>query len=284
MKKLTLLLLIIPLLTIDNMMAQRFVIQQKCEVYRVFEKTGTQNGYAYVDLGLPSGLKWATCNVGAAHPWDYGDYFAWGETVGYGKEDRSNAHNYAYTGYTSYVKTYYYWDAYKYCSGDYNTLTKYCNNSSYGNNGYTDTKTVLDPEDDAAHVNMGGSWRMPTIEEQRELMGNCYWEWTDRYNSKGVSGYIVYKVKDASDKGKKKYRGGATTTVGSYSLSDAHIFLPAAGCPAAVRPDESGLHDAGYWSSSLYAGFPYGAYYLYFSVSWSSDYRGYGLSVRGVCE
>ena len=247
----------------------------------------TYNGYAYVDLGLPSGLKWAACNVGAENPWDSGDYFAWGETVGYGKSDPSNAHNYAYGN--TYVKTHYDWDTYKYCSGPWdNTLTKYCSKSSYGDGGYTDTKTTLDPEDDAATVNMGGSWRMPTTAEQEELIANCYWEWTDSYNGKGVEGYIVYKVKNASDKGKRKYRGGSVTTVGSYSLADPHIFLPAAGYRSSFSDLSCAGYSGYYWSSSLSTNGPYYAYYLYFSpdnVDWGIIcYRYRGRSVRGVAE
>ncbi|MBO5975390.1 MAG: hypothetical protein J6P95_06730, partial [Paludibacteraceae bacterium] len=104
--------------------------------------SGTENGFGYIDLGLPSGLKWATCNVGADSPEEYGDYFAWGETTS---------------------KTTYDWSTYKWCNGSYYTMTKYCDNSYYG---IVDDKTVLDPEDDAAFVNMGGSWRMPTKAEQ----------------------------------------------------------------------------------------------------------------------
>ena len=91
--------------------------------------TGTENGYGYVDLGLS--VKWATCNVGANNPEDYGDYFAWGETT---------------------TKDTYNWSTYKYCNGDYDLLTKYCNKSSYGNNGFTDNKTQLELSDDAASV------------------------------------------------------------------------------------------------------------------------------------
>ena len=93
--------------------------------------------YAYVDLGLPSGLLWATCNVGADNPEDYGDYFAWGETQ---PKD-----------------VVYYWSTYPYCNGSYNTLTKYCNNSNYGYNGFTDDLTILLPEDDAATANSGSA-------------------------------------------------------------------------------------------------------------------------------
>ncbi len=279
MKKLTL-LLILPLMTISNMMAQRITISQNCEVSADF---GKENGYVYIDLGLPSGLKWAMCNVGAANPWDYGDYFAWGETVGYGKSYPSNAHNYAYGN--TYVKTYYYWDTYKWCNGtQYNTLTKYNTKSDYGS--VLDKKTTLDLADDAARVNMGGSWRMPTSVEQKELADNCYWEWTDNYNGKGVAGYIVYKVKDASDKGKTKYSGGSVTTVGSYSLLDTHIFLPAAGYR---YKSDLNLSNAGrygcFWSSSLHGGSPNYAYYLSFDSGKVSDgYRSFGQSVRAVVE
>ena len=117
--------------------------------------TGPENGYGYVDLGLS--VKWATCNVGANNPEDYGDYFKWGETT---------------TKYT------YNWSTYKYCNGSSSTLTKYCNNSSYGNNGFTDNKTQLELSDDAAHANWGGSWRMPTDAEWEELINNCTWTWT----------------------------------------------------------------------------------------------------------
>ena len=106
---------------------------------------GSSGGdYDYVDLGLPSGILWATCNVGATVPEDYGDYFAWGETES---------------------KTNYGWNTYQYCMGNLSLLTKYCNNSSYGYNGFTDNLTILEPSDDATTVNLGADWRMPTKEE-----------------------------------------------------------------------------------------------------------------------
>ena len=85
------------------------------------------NNHEYVDLGLS--VKWATCNVGATTPEEDGDYFAWGEVES---------------------KEVYDWSTYKYCAGTNATMTKYCNESSFGNNGFTDNKTELDPEDDAA--------------------------------------------------------------------------------------------------------------------------------------
>ncbi len=107
------------------------------------------NGHDYVDLGLPSGTFWATCNVGAMNPEDYGDYFAWGETE---------------------PKSYYDWSTYKYCNGSSSTITKYCSDSEYGT---VDNKYTLEAIDDAATVNWGGDWRIPTIEEQAELTGAC---------------------------------------------------------------------------------------------------------------
>ncbi len=102
----------------------------------------------YVDLGLPSGLLWATCNVGANSPGEYGDYFAWGETT---------------------PKDVYNWSTYKYCNGSESTITKYT--------GSDDGLTTLLPEDDAATANWGGNWRMPTEEEWMELVYNTTVTW-----------------------------------------------------------------------------------------------------------
>ena len=136
--------------------------------------SNTENGHEYVDLGLPSGIKWATCNVGANSPEDYGDYFAWGETE---------------------PKDYYDdWSTYKYCNGSYDTMTKYCTDSDYGT---VDNKRTLDLEDDAANANWGGDWRMPTKAEQDELRNtdNCTWEWTTQ---NGVNGYKVISVRNGN--------------------------------------------------------------------------------------
>ena len=120
--------------------------------------------HEYVDLGLPSGTLWATCNVGASAPEEYGDYFAWGETE---------------------PKEVYMWETYKWCNGSEYTLTKYCTSSDFGT---VDDKTELDPEDDAAYVNWGSSWRMPTWEQQWELLENCTWTWMQQ---NGVNGRLV---------------------------------------------------------------------------------------------
>ena len=124
--------------------------------------TPDANGHEYVDLGLPSGVLWATCNVGADSPEEYGDYFAWGETE---------------------PKDYYYLDSYKWYSN--NEFTKYCTDSDYGT---VDNKTILELSDDAANANWGGDWRMPTKEDQDELRSECTWTWTTQ---NGVNGYKV---------------------------------------------------------------------------------------------
>ncbi len=122
--------------------------------------------HEYVDLGLPSGLLWATCNVGADAPEEYGDYFAWGETQ---------------------PKIDYNWNTYQYYNGSYNTMTKYCTNASYGYNGFTDNLATLLPEDDAATANWGNGWRMPTKEEFEELYDNTTVTWTQQG---GVNGRL----------------------------------------------------------------------------------------------
>ena len=126
------------------------------------EPENTENGHEYVDLGLS--VKWATCNVGANSPEEYGDYFAWGETQ---------------------PKSTYNWSTYKWCNGSYDTHTKYCTISSYGS---VDNKTQLELSDDAARANWGGSWRMPTDAELTELLEQCTWTSTTQ---NGVNGYKV---------------------------------------------------------------------------------------------
>ena len=131
------------------------------------------NGHKFVDLGLPSGLLWATCNVGAAIAADDGNYYAWGETG----PQTSNSYS---------------WDSYKHGTSSSN-FTKY--NSSDGN-------TTLDSEDDAAYANWGVSCRMPTKAEFAELLNsaNCTWIWTSMTASDGssVKGYQVTSVKNGN--------------------------------------------------------------------------------------
>ena len=126
----------------------------------------------WVDLGLPSGTIWATRNVGASAPEDYGDYFAWGETA---PKD--------YYG----SSTYKWYQKYQDANGHWLLgLTKYCTISSYGLDGFVDNKTELDPSDDAACAHYPGG-RMPSLEQIQELKYNCTWQWTQR---NGVNGQL----------------------------------------------------------------------------------------------
>ena len=196
------------------------------------EKFKTIPEYA-VDLGLPSGTLWADRNVGADAPEAYGDYFAWGETE---------------------PKDYYDWDSYKWCNGSETTMTKYCTNSSCGT---VDGKTTLELEDDAAYVNMGSEWRMPTNAEYWELMNNCTTTWTTQ---NGVNGRKVTGPNGNS------------------------IFLPATG-----YYDNSDLGWIGiigyYWLGSLGEGHPANACYFCFdsdNCNWYDNVRYFGRSVRAV--
>ena len=162
--------------------------------------------HEYVDLGLS--VKWATCNVGATKPEEYGDYFAWGETT---------------------TKSTYNWSTYKYCNGSYNNLTKYCTDSYYGT---VDNKTQLELSDDAARANWGGSWRMPTDAEMTELREQCTWTWTTQ---NGVYGYKVTSKKSGYTNKSiflpaAGYRGGSSLdnagSNGSYWSSSLRTDYP----------------------------------------------------------
>ncbi len=126
--------------------------------------THLHNGHEYVDLGLPSGTLWATCNVGATIPEGYGDHFAWGEVT------PKNTH---------------FWSEYTHCNGSYATLTKY---NTMRIRGIIDYRRFLEAIDDAATQNWGGEWRMPTKEELQELRKKCKWKWT---TVNGVNGYRI---------------------------------------------------------------------------------------------
>ena len=189
----------------------------------------THNGYEYVDLGLS--VKWATCNVGATSPEQAGLYFAWGETTGYTAEQVPGVR--AFTE-----------DEYK--AGPAASIS-----------------ADLTLEQDAAHINMGGKWRMPTKDEYQELLDNCNIVITDDYNETGVKG----KVFTSKVNGKSVF----FPTVGDCEDSCVNIL---------------GGHDGYYlsasWESSdlaWYLDFSYNGEYL---KSFGSRYWGY--SVRAVCE
>ena len=212
-------------------------------------------GHEYVDLGLK--VKWATCNVGAEKPEEFGDYFAWGDTTtkylpGYAQSESPQWKNYMWGGYS--------WENYRFCSETSNSLFKYCNDSGSGYDNYTDTLTILTPADDVAHYKWGGNWRMPTYADFYELLNNCNFEFTTQ---NGVEGMKVISKKDSSKS----------------------IFLPDAGSRNVTNLEGVGLGGT-YWSSSLYKFDPSCALYLTFYPGYhftSFVNRCYGLSVRPVC-
>ena len=198
--------------------------------------SGNVGNYAYVDLGLESGLKWATYNVGATKPTETGDYFAWGETA---------------------PKADYRWTTYKYSNGTQSTMLKYCTSATYG---LLDNKTVLDGSDDAATVNWKSEWRMPTSDEQRELLEACSWKWTDNFNGSGVAG-----------------------TVGTSKANGNTIFFPASGYYDGKKLIPDASHAV--WSSSVNSEFTYLADLFFFGSDGSSiarSHRMYGRTVRAV--
>ena len=209
-----------------------FCVASDITLYAQWYKNETNITHEYVDLGLS--VKWATCNVGATKPEETGYFFAWGETRPKAKYD---------------------WSTYKWCEGSDDTQTKYCTDSYYGT---VDNKTILELSDDAANVNWGGSWRIPTKAEQDELRTECTWTWTTQ---NGVDGYKVTS----------KTNGNS-------------IFLPAAGYRSNSDLYYAGLYGL-YWSRSLSTSYSYYAYYLFFDSSdvdlYSVD-RNDGLSVRPV--
>ena len=152
----------------ENMGWSTFRITKEHKCFEPFQKNIDKdinsNGFDYVDLGLPSGTLWATCNVGASKPSDYGLYFQWGDTSGYTADQ---------VGTTKHFN----WDNYKWNpSGDRDTFTK-----------YKTTGATLELEDDAANKNMGGDWHMPTPEQIQELIDNTISTWTTK---EGVIGKL----------------------------------------------------------------------------------------------
>ncbi len=192
--------------------------------------------HEWVDLGLPSGTLWATCNVGASSPEELGSYFAWGETA---------------------TKDFYDWSTYKWCNNNYMKMTKYCTVSNYGNDGFVDNKTELDLEDDAAYVNWGPSWRIPSYEQFEELCTSCTSLWTQH---NGVNGLMF------------------------TGPNGNNLFLPATGMLWGKGLGGVGA-DGYYWSRTLY-NYPNDAFILIFKSNvlsyWDCSYRSIGLTVRAV--
>ena len=183
-----------------------------------------------VDLGLS--VKWASCNLGASKPEEYGKYYAWAATTGYAS---SESHDFSWAN------------------------TPYCiNGNSSSWSKYTSGDATLESSDDAATVNLGGTWRMPTRAEWRELSSKCTWTWTSQ---NGVNGYKV------SNNGKS-------------------IFLPAAGYRYRTSSYLVGS-DGNYWSGQVSSSYVHYAWCMYFNSGYRNpdgDYGRYGgFSVRPVC-
>ena len=183
--------------------------------------------YEYVDLGLS--VKWATCNIGATSPEQTGLYFAWGETTGFTGEQ---------------------------CTSGVRAFTQ----EEYNVGSAASISTNLTLEQDAAHVNMGGNWRMPTKYEYQALINNCNVVWTDDYNGTGVKGRVF-----------------------TSKINGNSVFFPAAGRCYSSSVDVVG--DIGYcWSASLLMSDAFGLKFDFENQWVSSTTRYVGISVRGVCE
>ncbi len=212
---------------------ERDTVYSSVTSFRTLYYSSVKNGHRYVDLGLS--VKWAKHNIGTKLPEGYGDYFSWGETV---------------------PKEIYDWNTYKLCEGSLDSQIRYCSARSYGT---VDNKNLLEMSDDAATVNWGGGWRMPTDAEWLELREKCTWKVT---TINGVKGYTI-----------------------TSKINGNSIFLPMSG----YKGNEK-LHSVGsegnYWSSLLTTGRPYEAWYVNFkpgSVDKVSSSRYLGFTIRPVC-
>lgn len=209
-----------------------------------------------VDLGLPRGTKWANMNVGAEKPEDYGLFFAWGETTGYGS-DTTDGRQFDWASYKWMNEGQSSWQQVnKYQVADGKTSGCWYDGDG---NFIGDGKPTLDLADDAARANWGGQWVMPTYEDMRELFDNTTNEWT---SENGVNGCRF-----------------------TSKINGNSIFLPAAGCRdgSSLRNQTSNGY---YWSSSVYPSDSRSARYLYFLSGGASTSDGNGRdggqSVRPV--
>lgn len=220
----------------------------KCKIAETKSNTAKEtktivDGHEFVDLGLPSGIKWATCNIGATKPFEFGDHFAWGETT---------------------KKTDYSWSTYKWCENktvvNFNIptdFTKYNNSSKYG---IVDDKKVLEPEDDAATVNWGSSWRMPSYEEFEEMYTGCQWE--HDYDYEGTKVFVY---------------------VGTSKKNGNKIIIPYSG--EYEKTQYNSLYTS-FWTSTYFENAPYiGRCFLFYEpyLGYSGE-RCYGKNIRAVVK
>ncbi len=208
-----------------------------------------------VDLGLS--VYWASMNVGASSATGYGGYYCWGGTT----DVTSKSINLDWNSNCPY------WSSGEDFSAKFTKYVPTEQTSYWAGSGSPDNKLTLDLSDDAARQVMGGSWRMPTKDEWKELRDNSTWTWQSNYNSSGVAGYLVTSKK--------------------AGYTDKSIFLPAAGSRYGTSIDNRGV-SLSYWSSSLDQSYPYYAYITFSDLDFAgialeANYaRCYGNSVRPV--
>ena len=206
------------------------------------------NGHEFVEI---AGIKWATCNVGAEKPTDFGLYFQWGDTQGYTAEQVGDDKG----------KKFFYCGDYKFDNG--NTLPEGTNFTKYNAD---DGKTLLEPSDDAVQAAWGGAWRMPTTDEFQALASAVTSAWTSDYQGSGVAGLVLTDKTDSS-------------TI---------LFFPAAGVCYAGRVNFVGSN--GWYSSSSYFTDYADVYIMHFCADWlipdgnTLTVRIFGYSVRGVAD
>ena len=202
--------------------------------------------YNLVDLGLTSGTLWADRNIGASSPEDYRPFFAWGETQCYTANEVGTKKNFD-------------WNDYKYANGASDKLTKYCNDSSYGNDGFTDNLTELELSDDAAYAYTNGKCKIPTKAQFQELIDETDYTWTTQndvngglFTSKTNGNSIFIRAANNCSNGYHYYNAG-----------DFGVLL----------------------SNSLYEGSPDSIWSFFFNrnaVGFTDYNRDCGVSVRGV--
>ncbi len=233
----------------------------------------TENGHEYVDLGLPSGTMWATCNLGATTPDGVGGTYAWGESADYGDYDTTNKKQYSI--YFNYTKCQYGWHTYKYAplsddpKYENRYVTKYCNNKTYwAGEGEPDMKYLLEPDDDAATIHWGGHWQTPSKAQMQELQNYTNEEWKTK---NGTAGVELTSIKNGKS-----------------------IFLPATGMRTFYAKDDNsdsrnGQNSTGYYWTNLRTSTAYKAAFMQIfqskdgvSIQNLEDTRWKGFAVRPV--
>jgi len=216
--------------------------------------------WEWVDLDTKDNVKWGTTAVGVPlesgkySVTQHGNYYAWGE--------KSNKTDYS---------------AGTYAFGPSGAMTKYT---------ASDGRTVLEPGDDVAFNERGGLWRMPSKAEIDALKSQCFWQWVSNYNSSGIAGCIVFRVKSEADRGIFRGDGIPSPSGSTYSYSDLHMFLPVSGLYTGTT--KQSVDYAFFWSSTVSSGalLPYEFSYLVsvHNVGLDSDsiFRWSGLPVRAV--